>query len=588
MITLPKINSNTFSKFHLSLPAIMLAVVILGSFIFQANFRNSHFQECDSAGVFYQLKNFPTSGLNFIALSYQNSGGLISKDQAHQILNNPKLSKVTEPLYKKYSKDLIAEKLSESSPVATFRYAEISLLGIVPLPYFLRTAFALPLTTTYSPAAGLFYGLITGPNASYQIFMSRVIVLNLLLFHIATALLYLTAKKLQINRWPASITSIFFLFSISLYSSGFSAGSTIWIIFSGILWLYLLAFYLETPDLLKKISVASGILILFNYLIGLFWLSFILIYWLKTLPPEPNNKFKNALYALAKLLWAQKFALSLFMICLICFYPPGQGVRAVSEFSHFASDFYFTILNFFAFNTAPGLWEIVQFIFGSLLVTWSLCYLVQNRHKNLFNSTLLGIFSLYLATVIFKILGFGPTRHMLFLAPPLFLTIAILTEMLWGKFSYFLKIRGYIATILFIGLSAIGLVSVNLRHKVALDLTTNIGADTDVNAVGIFDCSYNLLYHNWQPATFVNFINPKNFQEGQTYLYVSQTTEFSSALTEWQKKFIINLEELNSYKKETNAFFTAYNPGFANKLFLFSRPNNIYTTKFKINSIAPR
>ncbi len=549
--------------------------IIFASFVYQASFRNRHFQECDSAGVYDLLYTFPQSGLTFYAIAYPNGSGVISKQQAEKILESKYLQTIVEPILKKYPKEFIVSRLANTGPVQAFRFALISAISSLHLPHFLQSLFALPLSSTYPMASGLLYGLISGPRTDYADFMSRVLFLNILVFHLSVILLYYAGRKLNISEFASGISALLMLFSISLYSSGFSAGSPVWMIFGSMAWLYILVKNISSPNLEKNISLASAVLIFFNYLVGLFWIAFIVSLFLKT----PRPKFLEVIKK-------QKWALIAFVICGILFYPPGQGVRSVLSVGTFFSDFYYTILNFFSwYNQSPQI-DMLQFILGLGFLAGIFWLLIKQAKKHAPFETVMGlIFIIYLILVMVKLLGFGPIRQMAFLAPPIFLGLSLL----FGHISTRPKhIRHGMALkfLALFGLTVLGFAAVRARHAQTTDITPQIVVEKDIEQIGIHDCSVNWIHTNWNSNASVDFINPKQFEPGKTFLYLSQTIPFDTAMVEWQKKWDIDFTLQSSKKIITEAYFMAYNPNFSR--FNFTRPNNAHMAKFIINSVQPK
>ena len=322
-------------------------------------------------------------------------------------------------------------------------------------------------------------------------------------------------------------------------------------------------------------AITSAALIFFNYLIGLFWLAFILA---KYFTGSPKPRFLD-------LLKTQKFAIATFAICGVLFYPPGQGLRSVTSLPTFASDFYYTVLNYFSWYNQSILFDRLQFLAGLLILVCSFIYLIRAAgKKELIPATLIFIWIIYLAAALFKVLGFGPIRQMLFLSPAIFFAAgAMLGRILPAAEKTPAKILVW-AFLIFI--PAAGFFTVSLRHKAAADISKNLAVDADVTKIGIHDCSFNWLYKKWPSRAQVDFINPKSLNKNDTVLYLSQTIPFQTAMQSWQKNWQIDYNILSSQNLITGTYFMAYNPSL--ERFGFTRPNNVYEVKFKVNQITPK
>ncbi len=128
--------------------------------------------------------------------------------------------------------------------------------------------------------------------------------------------------------------------------------------------------------------------------------------------------------------------------------------------------------------------------------------------------------------------------------------------------------------------------SILIRTLDAKDNTANIVLSSDIAEAGVYDCSYNLTNRSWKSSVPVDFINPKTFLDGKTYLYLSQVRPFSYAMKQWQEKFQITYGIISNKEINKQVYFTAFNPDLDH--LLYSRPNSLYETKFEIYSIRPK
>ncbi len=563
---------------------VLFLLIILSSLIWHETLRNKHFQECDSAGTYNSLYDFPHNALFFTALS-SPKGHLISQSRAEKIFNNPLVNKIASKYFAKYPKQQIVERISEQSAVAIIHYGYIVAVSKLHLPHQIQGFFSLPLGSTYSAGPGLLYSLISGSNTSYEGFMSSVLFLNILIFHLCALGLYLLCKKIKLSNPAAIISSLCFLFSVSYYSSSYSTGSTLWNFASEILMLNLIAAFYLHKNFLKILSFSTAILVFFNYLVVFLWAAALLaILWPKL--RSQQFTFKNLRAEGWTLIKSQSFAIILIFICGALFFVPGQSNRGSITWQSLPGYLYYIILNFFTFNTHGVLLKNIQFAFGLIISGLALYFILfknvsVNPIQNIIKKILGWFVLIFCLLIIFKVLGLVPTRHILFLAPIWFIGLALALDNF--KASWF---KPWVGAILTIIISFAGFYSLKVRAKDVADRTAVISLDTDLTEAGVYDCSYNLVNKNWDSEVPVVFINPNQFQTGKTFLYLSQTTPFNTALKNWQLQYNISVEVVNQIEEINNVYFVAFNPDPAH--LPYSRPNSLFETKFKIISISKK
>lgn len=554
--------------------------------------RNNHFQEGDSSAVYNILYEFPAAALRSTALSYK-PGSFLSEETAHSILTYPAVQKIRSAYLSKFSDNFILNQLTHSSFLATFRFGLIQVVSMAPLPFTIQGFFSLPLGSTYSSGAGFTYSIFSGIQTNYKDFMSRSMIISITLFHIAVALLFIINRRLNISDFINVVISFCLLFSISAYSSGIHIGSTVWNFTTEFLWLWFVLKYHDLPNFNKKVSLVSGILVYFNYLILFFWFSLMLINFIKFLETS-----KITPRAIAIWIWntirAQWAAILLIGICGILFYQPGQGFRGATSLSGFSSDFYYIVLNFFSWYTHNQTLNILQFLLGLTLLGCGLFFLISKSDqkdtsdnqvdRKLIKSLLRSIAIVYVILVVFKILSFAPTRHILFLIPLVFISAAVGLDMLYRKFFSNIPETLQIAKIVILIL--LGSACLQIRHADAFDRSKGIQVDKDVAMVGIYDSSHNIFYPLKEAGIEVSFINPKDFKPNEIYLYVSQVEPFDRALSEWSIQYDINLKKISEKNIVTDTYFVAYVPDFEHVR--YSRPNNLFQTKFKVLDIKKK
>lgn len=570
---------------HQPLVAVFF-LVLLVSLVWQESFRNLHFQECDSAGVYYILQEFPKSGLAYTTLSYP-SGHIITPQIAQKLLNIPKVHSLAIKYFGNYSDQDMVARLGSVNPFALFRYGFITAISLLHLPFFLQSLFALPLSSTYGAGVGLVYGLLTTRGMPFEIFMSHLLFVNIILFHVMVLLLFFILKKIGIRPIVAIVTSLLMLFSISLYSQGYNAGSPLWIFASEFLWLWYMLKNFDSTKFNKKVSTITAVLIFFNYLIVLFWAALMLVRLSQKLNGHKKN-VKNLASAIWQLIKEQWIAIVGIVICALLFVQPGQGLRVGTTLKTFTSDAYYVVLNFFAWYTHSKPLEILQFIIAlSLLLTFA--YWLIKKPSATTSPTLAFLHSfvrwfvlIYLVMLLGKQLGFAPTRHMLFLTPIIFIGAGIALEQL-AKTIHF----NFAASIVIILLLAfLGFVSYYIRQLDARDITLGLTFPANTSLIGVNDCSYQWVYRNWHNNIPVDFIHPKLLQPDKSYIYMSQTIPFSTFLQYWSPQYNINVTVNSETDKFTNAYPQAYNPDPAR--YGFSRPNNLYETYFTVNQVTKK
>lgn len=565
--------------------SIFFLCIVTISFVWHVSHRLEHFQECDSAAVYNMIYNFPTDALSYTALTFPK-GNALSPEQAEKILNLPATQKTLKPIISKYGEEKITQKLTELNALAVMHYGIIHTVESLHLPHQLLGAFSVPLSSTYSAGPGLLYTLISTPNTPYEDFMSRVLFLTIFIFHVAVILLYILCRKLKISTEASIISSLLLLFSISLYSSAYHTGSTLWNFSTEILLLFLVATCYGHKNFLKILSYAVSILVFFNYLIIFLWAAILLSVLFKNLSGQVKT-VKTITRAAWSLIKTQRVGILFIALCGILFFQPGQSIRGTSNIHLLGKDIYYIVLNFFSFYTHGKFWEITQFIIGGVIIILSLFALFKKQvedpeAKKIIKTTLAWFFLIFLLLVIFKILNLVPTRHILFLIPIWFIGLGITIDWMIKKVSY----GHLIGTVTVFSLCIAGFYSLTVRAADTADRTKSITLSNDLTQAGIYDCSYNLLNKNWQSDVPVRFINPNQFEPGKKYLYISQTAPFSFALEQWKQHHTLKLQIVEEKNIINPTYFLAYNPDL--RRLTYSRPNSLYQTTFTVVSISKK
>ncbi|HRH26082.1 MAG TPA: hypothetical protein PLF31_01265 [Candidatus Paceibacterota bacterium] len=575
-------------KNRVSVLVLLFITVLAASWVWHITSRNYHFQEVDSSGTYNILYEFPGSTLRFIALLYPH-GSFISTSTAEKILSHDSIRSIKNTYLSSFSDEFLINQLTQASLLSTFRYGLTQAISSAPLPFAVQSFFSMGIGSTYSPGAGFVYGLVSGPNADYLTFMSRSMVVSITLFHVSVLLLFLINRKLGVSDGVNSLVCFLMLFSISIYSSGIHVGSTVWNFTTEFLWLYFLVTYYKHPEIHRHIAWLTGVLIFFNYLILLFWLAFMFIRlfeWWKQTQSRSLKKFGVWFWGTIK---SQLPAIILIGTATILFFLPGQGFRGSATFATLPSDVYYTVLNFFSWYTHSAPFNLLQYSMGVLLLASSLLFFIPKQTEGSVHSLVkqicLLVLALYIVLAILHTLSFAPTRHILFLIPILFISIAQGLSILSKKTG--IHIPTYVSVSALTILSVLGMYCVFLRGFDTADRTVFLNTtDPEVSTIGIHDGSYDIYYKYAENKTPVTFMHPKIFEAGKTYLYVSPSVAFETQMREWRKEHDMEIEILYDAREITDAYFIAHNPNF--ERFRYSRPNNLYQTKFTVRSVSKK
>jgi|SRR3989344_2549420 len=553
-------------------PVIIFIGLLASVFVIYLNHRTEHFQECDSNGIYEQLKNFPASSISFSASLGQ--GSFISEIKAKEILSwspSQKLIDFYKERYKVQNEEefnrRVMRALTRLNPITAFRLAYIAVLSQIPLPYSIQSFFALPTASTYSPGAGLLFGLINSSETSYESFMSRGTFLTLFLFILSVLLVFLTSKKMGVSTLISALVATLMLFSISLYSYGYHLGSTTFNVVSVAIWLFFLVKYKDDDKLLKKMSWVTAILLFFNYLIGVFWLSLF-----ATLNLQKFRGFKKNLLDIYPLIL-------IIIFIFIFFYPPGQSYRGVFDISLIPSHIYNIILNFFGFYNHGQILNAIQFSLAAILIF--IACLGQKSFLKKFAATILVIYLLFVAAYI---LAFYPSRHLLIFAPLVFVFVAVGLEDFISRFNL---PRG---AFLFLWFTIIifGFTSLFVRINDTKDRITSLEQiDSDIEKVFIFDCSSSLRYKDWQSPVSIEIMKSVSFlpKVGKVYMYISQGQSLNHTLDSFKKEQTtasyqnLQIEVLSDLEERSDVCFIGYH---RNKDCGFGASNSRYQTKFRI------
>ena len=574
---------------------VLVLIVIAMSFAVHAVYRNSHFQEDDSALSYKIIYEFPKSGLSKYSGLYGEGGHIISSEMANTILSVGFVKKLVATYAPHISQDAIIHHLTAIQPLSAFRLALVTALAAIPLPHALTGFFALPLGSSYSAGPGFLYGLFSSASTSYADFMSRMTLLTLFMFHLGVLLLFLTARRLGINRFAAALAAFLMLFSISLYSYGYHLGSTVWNVVTPIAWIWIWVRYYHHPKILRIASWAMAVLIFFDYLLIFYWLAFLLVqYGINTRGKKSFRDWAREGWLLIK---SQCAAIVGILLCVVLFYQPGQGAFFNTTPATFFSDFYYVILNFYSFYNHSQILDIIQFILGFALTCTMIVVLARANTKDgsarfTVAKTLLVFLILYLIAVCFGALGFAASRHILFLAPLLFLGVAFVFDTLSG--TMLASVMPFAVAII----ALLGFLSLPQRISDTKDPMATVTVPSGVYKVISSDIAIPLLYHYGTVNTPLELKDPTAFVSGETYFYISRARSltdilanaYTASLSDYLKEYHYGTlrllyQTVSEQDTTSNVYFMAYNPtsGIANNI-----PNALHITEFKVLGVVPR
>jgi hypothetical protein len=484
----------------------LLCVCIVFSVMVQLYHKNNHFQEIDSQITFTSIQKFPVFAQTTYASYYPDSNSIIRK--------------VRNPI--------------------------ITQLGTLHLPNAIKGFFALPLSTTYSPAPGFLYGLVLNNTDNWYTFKNKAILINILFFHLGVLFLFGFLRKITNFSYAALLGSILFLFSYSSHHYTYHLGSTTWIIFSINCWLF---FYVKYKDDLRKMSYLSAFLILFNYLIVFFWIAHFMVIGMQ-------NRFKELQKNILKSL---PFLFVLFLL-IVFLYPPSNSTRGVlPHFKDIPVNLYYIIANSFCFYNNYQLVEIV--FISTLIITaiYGILPLWQSSIRNFYSCIFLLVIGLFLT----RLLIFSPERQLLFL----YFLIMVPFVLGLSKLEQFMQKKKYHSLLMLIPMVLLMYSTIKSNN-----------ASTKKHAISGYLQKANLVY-NPADVEISNYLTTatialNRLDTGIVYTYISYTQK---AIPYFEERKIDKIAIIKDSVVETNTFFSYNNIYFSN----FNRANNLYITTFK-------
>ena len=511
---------------------IIFYITIFLHLALSIHFIKNIYQECDSAGVYYLIKNFPQSVRDYASWSYSTSA--------------------KAEFYK------------------NIRLNYLDYVQNISLPDPIQSALALAWGSTYSPGVGFLYGFLWNKNIGFSSFIHNAILLNIMIVHICALLIYKIFKNFDYKSSVYFSTPLIFLFSSSIYSYQYHLGSTIWNICSGIIFLY---FYSKNyghneKKSNKTLAIVGSILLFFSYLSVLYWITYIL---------QRSHKIITADERIKKISMLFKdnitYILSL-VIIIVLFYQPDQGVRGRLSDGNIGDGLYYLLLNFLSiYNESPAL-NFIQFSFILITLVIGLLtafIIIKKNADNLkaINSFAITFFFVFFLFLVSKKLAIAPSRHILFLLPILYVYVSNTINLI--KFQSKISIFVYFALII------VGIFSNVIRSEQLKDNSLNLSKIENIkkySSVLINDCSLSLINSKFLVGASIKSINSSYHLESGKHLYLSDTKDLdrndlklNNIDNDIDNAYINKLFKINSNK--TFLPFSPYN-------YAHDRPNNFY------------
>ncbi|MFA5747957.1 MAG: hypothetical protein WC872_02475 [Candidatus Absconditabacterales bacterium] len=557
-----------------------------------------------------------TSRFNGTFFDGKDHNKLITKAFATNIIERPQISSLLNSIfqdaYTPESKERIINSIEKISFLGYLR------IGLSFFAY--KFSYVLPgisdglklaLTSTYSFGPGMIYGIVFYGIHDYDSFMSRILWVTIFIFHFSVLLLYLLLVKLKIKSPVALFISLMMLFSISFYSYGYHPGSTIWNVFTMMIFLYYMICAYEHRNFYKNISKLTAVLVFFNYLIVFPRFALMLYKFYGNFITYKMKKYdwkyiKQFIFKLLKSIFyiikEQKVALICMAMCGILFFDSNATKYLVLAresghgFWQFFINLYYIILNFLSIYAGNNLIDSITFIASFGLILFGYIYMFQNKIKypkriNHYLKILVGIL---LVIFSFRILVFIPTRHILWLAPLVFIPIAVSIDRI---VDYIGRYR-FICGIIFIMFVGFGCYSVFDRSLKTYDiiLKQNFLYVSPYNTTLVLDVygskfGYTNKYGFLEKTTkirkflhpsdnFFSLVSLSEIEKGKKYFYISQMSNFSGRL---QGRSVKNIK-YKTYNEKiyfSDVYFIANNKG-SGSPYVHTFPNTFYVGEFEL------
>ena len=428
-------------KYH-----ILMAMALLVSFVTLSSNRENHYQEVDSVLSYDLLQNPDNQILTYALSSYSPSPwSNYKKEQNNKDINyylNLTPNFILERLidsdffinnFEKISKSAFDFPSSaDEMRIIIINYFEQNNLENIPihglyrigqsiivskLPPDIASVFEFPLASTYSFGMGIYYKTIDTVSKSYDSFIKNATFMNLLLLHCASMTTYLTLINIGIRPFSAIVSSLALIFTASFYTYAFHLGSTVHTFFAYSIYFFICTqFNLNKENEISKLGKINAVLLFYSYLLII---PLIAIYILTFLNSYIDSK-KTFFRSISSSWTIHRTSIILTTLCVLIFYQPGQGVRGLAkDYSEFLDYFYLSILNLTGwFSSDLDYINFFQFFVFFVLLLLGAILFFNKTLKIQSKSTITLIkysFIIYLFFMLFGLLNFSPSRHILFL-----------------------------------------------------------------------------------------------------------------------------------------------------------------------------
>jgi hypothetical protein len=434
------------------------ALVIAISFVICADFRDQHFQELDSytvgdffadphaAVVEYALFGYGVGhaapGQGAAAKSVRAAPdfalraiGRTSIYHRFQTKFDPQASASSDP---EAVRAVLARGVASDSRLNTLGGHALYRLGLLagvsaaPLPDVMRDAILLPLGSTYSFGPALIYSALWALQPEPAAFVHSATLATIAVFHLAALLLLGTAVRLRLPPAVGAVMSVWFVFASTPGSYAFHLGSSVWMMAASAAFLFVVAKHLPRRDRARRVSWVTAALVFFSYLVVVYFAGFALCDLLERLKGADRPGWRALIREILVDYWPAAFGL---VACAVLFYEPGQGARgAMASLGEAPTYFAYIVLNLFGIagggaGAASAIANALQIALVSALLilgvvqAWGVARGPETPARTM--ARVFGCVGLvYVGMSIAGLLAPAPTRHMLFLAPMLYLILA--------------------------------------------------------------------------------------------------------------------------------------------------------------------
>tara|TARA_Y100001970_G_C14205069_1_gene843495 strand:- start:244 stop:2082 length:1839 start_codon:yes stop_codon:yes gene_type:complete len=594
--------------------------ILFLSFVNNTLFRDDHYQEADSVLAFFLLESDPGKVAKYISGTYIGTDAdpnsffqlkdiiRLTPDWALIRLKNFSFFEIAVETYDKdnsypesadevrvfinkvFSKRPHTENISV---VGVYRIFVSNFFHTLGLNSFITRIIDYPLASTYSFGSAIIYSAIEILTNDYSSFLSSATLFTQALAHLSVLLLFLTLINIRVPPFHSALASILILFSSSLYSYGFHLGSVTYALFAYCLFFWFITVLPINKSYFSRLGIIGGLLIYLNTLMVIPFFGMLLVnfgYIYNNISIR-SSKLGLVISSAFQLIRKQKLGLILAFIWLILFFQQ-YGIKGeMKNISELPSYLYYSFLNLTGwFNQYGELLNIIQIVVFLTIVIIGLHSLRVNKNiffkdNEVFVYSIFSTLILYLLLIIFGLLNFSPTRHMLFLK--VFLVYFYGFGLYQLTFKYIKKDRFYkrfSQFLLIILLGACGLFSQQMRFEQMLDPVKNLSLPKDV--------AFAISPHpnGFKHVLDIPFKNSRNIDfndiKDKKILFISQTMSFD----EWmdaQDKFqqnndlIVNQEILLDIPDSYS--FMPYRPvEFYDGRFAYDRGNGLYVSKFQV------